>query len=194
MLYTYGYMFKGRLGIKQYWLGTLLLLVFYILTSSLLAATFFLVILPLFTTAGAPGGLLGALLFVTLGSFLAFVIPGLIILPFSIGLHIRRLHDIGLSGWLWLVFPLTGWISNFLFPPYSYAADGSFALSPSGLTITAVLSLLLIVLMSWPSTKGPNKYGEPQVYPSLWAAIRGKKPVVETPAPPVPVVPATPAQ
>lgn len=60
------------------------------------------------------------------------VILGLILIPNTIILNIRRIHDINLSGW-WLLLGLIPYVGNIL---------------------------VWLVLLFWPGTKGENKFGE----------------------------------
>lgn len=80
-------------------------------------------------------------------------------IPYLFSMQIKRLHDLNLNGWLWIInfLPLfflkqmfslsdltqpsmTFWISNF---------------------VSLVSSLFSLYVSIWPGTKGPNKYGEP---------------------------------
>lgn len=77
-------------------------------------------------------------------------------------LIIRRLHDIGLSGW-WLALMASGEVIN------SVALGTGLAGSPTALTlfgqIAALLALAgglsLIPLALWPGQAGANRYGPP---------------------------------
>ena len=78
-------------------------------------------------------------------------------LPFGIGFllfMIRRLHDIGLSGW---IAPMINFGSTIL----TYAFKG--VLPPAAVGVAALLMLLaiLIGLGAWPGTAGDNAYGPP---------------------------------
>src|SRR5215469_5885885 len=79
-------------------------------------------------------------------------------LPYLLSLQIRRLHDLSLSGWLWIVnfLPLF-----FIKSMYSLAAlthpDMWFWLGNFVSLITGCFSIYVSV---WPGTKETNKYGE----------------------------------
>jgi uncharacterized membrane protein YhaH (DUF805 family) len=181
-------MFKGRLGVGQYWLSVLIMTVIQIVLSVGAVAFYVLVIIPAVVDPREGFGLLAALGMLAYIPFVA-IIPLLPFLPFVIGLQVRRLHDINLSGWWWLVMMIVSSLVSYIFPLQN-VSDAGAELSLVGIAVTLVVGVGFIVLMSWPGTKGPNKYGEPYRYPSLWAAICGKKIVLEMPMPPVPATPA----
>ena len=80
-------------------------------------------------------------------------------IPYLFSLQIRRLHDLGLNGWLWTI--------NFV-PFISLAAfsPGVNIFSPPlWLNIINVISLIFslfpMYVSLWPGTVGVNKYGDP---------------------------------
>src|SRR6266568_1275190 len=93
-------------------------------------------------------------LWTTLG-ILFFVIS----LPFVLSLQIRRLHDLNLSGWWWMV--------NFgsLLPLYGVFSSGITLTQPGTFfwiseTVGLIASCFSLYVSLWPGTKGPNKYGD----------------------------------
>lgn len=104
----------------------------------------------------------------------AFFPLGLLVTPFAVGftivfsilafiayaaLHVRRLHDIGLSGlWFFLILAasIAGRPDEFVdkFTFLNYPPDTTIAIIARALWLIATLALILI-----PGTKGPNKYG-----------------------------------
>lgn len=163
-------MFKGRIGVGQYWLGLLLLLLLTAVAAGILAALYYLLLLPLFLEATGAG--LGTTILLGIGGMLIPAIPVLIMLPYGIGLHIRRFHDMGLTGWMYLVLAVISYLVTRFFPILDPVTS---EFSSGGLVVSLVLLIAGIVIMSWPGTKGPNKYGEPFRYASLRSAVRGKK-------------------
>ena len=79
-------------------------------------------------------------------------------LPYLLSLQIRRLHDLNINGWLWII--------NFL--PLLFLkqlASPDELLHPDVLFLIGILVSLATILFSfyvslWPGTNGPNKYGE----------------------------------
>ena len=89
-------------------------------------------------------------------SILQLIISIGLIIP-SIGVYVRRLHDIGLSGW-WCFIPL---LALFLMVIGSVLIKASVALVIAGLLALAGISGLVftIVVPFIPSQKEENKYG-----------------------------------
>jgi uncharacterized membrane protein YhaH (DUF805 family) len=71
--------------------------------------------------------------------FLVSVIPG-------VAVQVRRLHDLGVSGWWYLAFVVAG--------PLLERLPGA------GSGLNSLLSLGWLVWMFMPGTKGPNRYGD----------------------------------
>lgn len=91
------YNVDGRAGRKEYW-------IFQLINSIILSvfvSVFLVSIIPSIGYQEAPS----AFAFITLG--LAFVFSLIILVP-SITVTVRRLHDIGMSGWLYLVSLIPG--------------------------------------------------------------------------------------
>lgn len=90
-----------------------------------------------FSTSGAPGLLLGA------------VVLGLAILWMSIRVTVLRLHDVNLSGKWLLLSILPGFIAGITH-------------SPALMTFATLLSwLVFLVLLVWPGSSSDNDYGDP---------------------------------
>jgi len=78
-------------------------------------------------------------------------------IPYLFSLQVRRLHDLNLSGWLWIVtfvplfslfaLPLPG-VSN---PNQTWQVVAN--------TLSLIASLFSLYVTLWPGTKGQNKYG-----------------------------------
>jgi len=109
--------FKGRATRQEFWMFTLL---YMILVISLMVGTF----VGMFS-----GGAFGIVTLILVLLILALLIP-------SIAITVRRLHDIGRSGWWWLL--------NFV--PY-------------------VGGLVVVVMCCLPSQKGTNAYGANKLEP-----------------------------
>jgi uncharacterized membrane protein YhaH (DUF805 family) len=78
--------------------------------------------------------------------------------PYVFSLQIRRLHDLNLSGWFWIV--------NFgsLLPLYSMFTSGILTSKPNAFfwvseVIGLISSFFSLYVSLWPGTNGPNKYG-----------------------------------
>lgn len=71
--------------------------------------------------------------------FVASIIPW-------IALQVRRLHDLGVSGWWYLAYVAAGQLLDQV-PDF-------------GASLNSLLSLGWIVWMFFPGTRGPNKYGD----------------------------------
>lgn len=108
--------FNGRTPRKAYWMFTLLNVVFFFGFAMLMGAM----------SGMLPGSDLGTF-FIMIG---LLMLIGLALLVPIIAIHVRRLHDLGYSGWWYLIS----------FIPYL----GGFA---------------LLILMCLPSQEGSNKYG-----------------------------------
>jgi uncharacterized membrane protein YhaH (DUF805 family) len=80
-------------------------------------------------------------------------------IPYLFSLQIRRLHDLNLSGWLWIanLLPL---ISFYTTPiPGFYNPQPTVWFVP--LNVIALLANLFALYVTfWSGTKGPNKYGD----------------------------------
>jgi uncharacterized membrane protein YhaH (DUF805 family) len=163
-------MFKGRIGIGQYWLSSvvLVLIVLGLAIGIGLAVAF---AIPL--VMGSGGGIGSLFLIPMIASGLS-LIPAIIAVPYLWGLAVRRYHDIGLSAWFFVVSLILNAAAAFFLPVFTNPNDlGS--ISPVGTGVAAVLFVVQLAISLWPGTKGPNAYGEQTRYHTLWSAIRGKK-------------------
>ena len=80
-------------------------------------------------------------------------------LPYLLSLQIKRLHDLNLSGWLWLlnVVPLLFLKQMFSLTELTHP-DMIFFI---GNFVSLISALFSFYVTLWSGTKGPNKYGEP---------------------------------
>ena len=177
-------MSSGRINASQFWKSIFLWIIF---TSIIMSVFFFLVF---FSSTLLIFGLV--FLFAPL-QFASQMIPLLLLFP-GIGLLVRRFHDIGLPSWIVIPpFIIIGLIlyqnyiiiikniSYNLIHPYALLED-VIPLSTTKIAILLVLSVVGIYMASRQGTRGPNKYGEEAVYPSIWAAIWGRRnPVAPAP-------------
>jgi uncharacterized membrane protein YhaH (DUF805 family) len=135
--------FSGRSRRKEYWFfalfTTLVIMVLAAVMVGLLAASFQGLLQgsvnPIEAFGGAAWGGLALI-----GVFiLASIIPG-------VALQVRRLHDLGVSGWWYLAYVVIG---------------PALTLVPNvGDSFRGLISLGWIVWMFFPGTKGPNQYGD----------------------------------
>jgi uncharacterized membrane protein YhaH (DUF805 family) len=90
--------FKGRAARKEFWIFQL----YYVLGQFTLVSVSYL-FLPLPNLGSSPLALpLSPLAFDVVSGIILMIFLGLVIL--KIGVHIRRLHDINMSGWWYLLF------------------------------------------------------------------------------------------
>src|SRR3989344_8056100 len=169
-------MFNGRIGVADYWKSVLLLLLtnliigvggaflFGALGASILSQT----------SPSSMGGLFAGIIGVALLAFIPALIAGIFGFFVGLGLQIRRLHDLNLSGWIVLIFwVLTGAV-------YTFGGAGT---SPSGIpqyapwawALIGIGSLAWLAISLWPGKPDPNAYGAPVVYRTWWAALIGDK-------------------
>lgn len=159
--------FSGRIGVAQFWSATGLLTLIYALLFAIIQVT----ATPLFSIAGgvsfrsvpdlavAP---METLLLLAVGAAL-IVMPLIFFAVLGIGLQVRRFHDYGLSGVVW--FGIS--IAEIVLLVVAYGNPLYF------LTAVALLALLNIGLLSWPSAEEENVYGEPVDYVSPCAGLLG---------------------
>jgi uncharacterized membrane protein YhaH (DUF805 family) len=152
-------MFEGRIGVGQYWISSLILLI----------------------VAGAAGVLIFFGLPVPLGIILCLA-PVLIAGIPLYGLQIRRVHDLGISGYVITSIGVVVALLHQYFPIYTTTfntADMMFSTTkvfhPLGIVIQACTAIGFVVFVSLPGSKKANQFGEPTRYRSIWAAIRGVK-------------------
>lgn len=170
-------LFTGRIGIAQYWLSVLLLIALSIPFSIVIALLSFALSFAVISLAGIDlltGTFIGTAVTVVVSSIAMFII----MLPVY-GLLVRRYHDIGLSVWILVAFTIISWIVSFIFPIFTDSEDiASFSMT--NLIISAPFIIFGLAVTLWPGTKGLNKYGEQTKYKSIWSALWGKQPEVQT--------------
>jgi uncharacterized membrane protein YhaH (DUF805 family) len=170
-------LFKGRIGIRQYWKASLTLGLLCVGVSMLLTIMTIPILILVVKSLHGVNGILGVLSISAVLGVIAGGLPYLIALPFLIGLTVRRYHDFGLTGLILLGLAILNSIASIFFPILNRSgAHGivtASSLSPIGLAITVMLGIVSFVLISWPGTMGANKFGESIHYRSVWAAIRG---------------------
>ncbi len=114
--------FSGRTSRKEFWMFQLMMLLIVVVFFTLL--TVFGIGLASSGTENSSGTLFFALWFIPIALFmLAIIVP-------SIAIAVRRLHDIGRSGW-WYLISFVPWVGG----------------------------IIIIVLECLPSQKGTNKWG-----------------------------------
>src|SRR3989344_1144225 len=165
-------MFSGRISAAQYWKCALLLFILTLIATGVLVGGYYLLLLPMLLKSSGAG--LGTILLLSIGGMFLAIIPVLIILPYIIGLQVRRFHDMGLTGWAVLALFVVVWVVNFFLPAADYSGATAVIL-PIGAAVAVALSVVGIVIVSWPGTKGTNKYGLPVEYRSSLAALVGDK-------------------
>lgn len=141
--------FQGRINRLSFFLRIIALIV--IAFFSALAVGFFVGLL---TIGGAVGFILAMI--VVIGFVIAIWIA-------SLSLYVRRLHDMNLSGIWVLGYIVISLIIGGL--EVAVTVDPALAAqAPAVIMIRLVFNILVIIslllLLFWPGTKGPNKYGE----------------------------------
>lgn len=160
-------LFTGRIGVRQFWLSSLLALLTYGLAFLIVEVS----TVPLFSLVSgislfSPPDLAIApvrtLLLFGIGVSM-LVLPAIFFLVISVGLQVRRCHDYGISGVVWFTALLALVVSAYLLD----------RLTPLALVAVALALLIWLALLSWPGADEDNEHGSPVTYPSLWAALRG---------------------
>jgi uncharacterized membrane protein YhaH (DUF805 family) len=160
-------LFQGRVGVRQFWFGTLLALLLYGLAFILIEVS----AIPIFSLISgislfAPPDLATApirvLLLFGIGMSM-LILPALFFLIVSAGLQVRRCHDYGLSGSAWFMAVLAFLVGGYLLYKLTPLAAGAYGLS----------IILWLTLMSWPGSEDENLHGPKDVYPSVWGVLRG---------------------
>ena len=126
--------FSGRARRKEYWMFFLLVMIVQAVVSTIVSAAAIAALVPLIESLTYSSDPTNAIIAIIGAMASSFAIPGLIMLAVllpSLGVAVRRLHDIGKSG---------GWIFIYLVP---------FFIGP----------IWFIVLMATAGTVGPNQYG-----------------------------------
>jgi len=78
----------------------------------------------------------------------------IISLPYLLSVQIKRLHDLNLPGWLWILN-----VGPFFSNPFSL--DITSAQGMIILVFALVSTIFSFYTTLWPGTNGPNKYGDP---------------------------------
>ena len=144
-------MFQGRIGVVDYWKG----LGINVVISAALSATSSIL------TLAAP-----SLSFVPLLLGIIVAVASLLFGVAYVGLGVRRLHDLNLSGW-WLFAPIGIWLALFVLP-------NTFSLI--GMIVFALVNIGFFIYVSFtPGTKSLNKYGSLTKYNSWLDAFFGNK-------------------
>lgn len=140
--------FQGRLGVVDFWKSTIALSVFSLA--------------------------LGALLFLCLPIPYGFVfafLPVLVVVPFQLGLIVRRVHDFGMRGthFFVLLFGISV-VGSFFLWSLSEVIEGK-AVDQFGIALDILLKIFFILLLSRTGTRGTNQFGEHSRYKSITAAV-----------------------
>jgi len=139
--------FERRMGRLAFLLG----LIYALAPLIILVLILFVVRFALASNNGAITSLNALSAIVNIISLLVGIVSVIIIIPLYIfsytSSHVRRLHDVNLSGWLTLL----------VFVPF-------------------VNLLLFLYLLFAPGTEGPNKYGNPVNSYNYWVVLGLKKP------------------
>lgn len=120
-----------------------------------------------------------AILFIFIANLILFIFDGLVVKPAigfellgilfqlfilvpSMALGFRRLHDVGMSGSLYVLNLVSSFIMGFFsgLMPYAYQSPIVVGLFIISIFSTLALSIVLIVFACKPSQAGTNKYGE----------------------------------
>ncbi len=140
--------FQGRLGVGDYWKSTIALSVFSLT--------------------------LGVLVFLCLPipySFVFAFLPALVVVPFQLGLIVRRVHDFGMRGTHFFILLFGISLVTSFFPwSVSEIIEGKIV-HPFGIALEVVITIFFIVLLSRTGTKGANRFGERLRYESITAAV-----------------------
>ncbi|HWY78969.1 MAG TPA: DUF805 domain-containing protein [Candidatus Sulfotelmatobacter sp.] len=79
-------------------------------------------------------------------------------LPYLFSLQIKRLHDLNLNGWLWMLNLMP--LASFFVAPFSQINSTNEILIITANFLSIVGSFFSIYVSFWPGTIGPNKYGD----------------------------------
>ncbi len=172
-------MFQGRIGVAQYW-QSILLVLFLNFLAIIIILSIMVVLITVFLLKSVPSLAESAGLLVLL-PFLAPIPIGIVSavsLPFLLGIQIRRLHDINVTGWICagilVINVVANWALAYLSPFIMYSGiskTGSFSLFL--VIVVIVLNIIYFALSFVPGTKGVNKFGEQVRYTSIWRSIKG---------------------
>jgi uncharacterized membrane protein YhaH (DUF805 family) len=82
-------------------------------------------------------------------------------LPYLLSIQIRRLHDLNLNGWLWVINFLPLLFLKQMFSLSDLTHPGTLFWIAN--FVSLVSGIFSIYVSLWPGTNGPNKYGEPPI-------------------------------
>ena len=102
-------------------------------------------------------------------SLMVLVISWALIAIVQLPLHVRRLHDVDLSGW-WLLVPVA--LTGVLHVTAIVALEPYILFSRGGLIVALPYALTCAAGFVWPGHRGSNRYGAP-VSNSTWVNISG---------------------
>ncbi len=165
-------MFTGRIGVADYWKSVLLLLLVEIVVAvggGFLFGAFGASLLGQTTPASISGILVGAIGAVLL-AFIPALLAGIFALIVGLGLQVRRLHDLGFSGWF---VPLL-WLLGFV-PYLGKTGPGPLDFALWVWPYLAIAGVIGLGITLWPGKPDVNKYGQQMKYRSWWAAAIGDK-------------------
>ena len=148
-------MFEGGVGVADYWKG---ICIGFAINASLFLLNLILRIVP--SSFFVP-----AFIF-----YLILVLPYLVFAVASLGLTVRRLHDLNLSGW-WSLIPLMFYIFR-LTPETFLSMSVLYHLLP---VYTLVFIGFFIYFSFFPGKPINNKFGSPMKYSSWLNAYLGNK-------------------
>lgn len=124
----------GRSSRREFWMFTLLNFIVVASYVTLIAMMFGF---SSFAPENLQAGLLGGSMVIMLVLLVPFYLWAIITFPAMLAVTIRRFHDLSLSGWLYVLFAVLGFI------PF----------------VNILSSLGLLVMMCIKGTDGTNKYG-----------------------------------
>jgi uncharacterized membrane protein YhaH (DUF805 family) len=160
-------MFGTRIGVKQFWIASALSFAVFSIFFLLLEVT----VLPLFTILSGVSFLalpdlalapIRTVLLVGIGSAL-LIVPFVFFFILVLGLHLRRFHDLGLSGTVWCSAVLAAFVIGLIAAHHPMIAEYGFVLSV----------LLYVGILSIPGSPDENMYGETLTYGSVWGSMIG---------------------
>jgi len=168
-------MFNGRIGVADYWKAVLVFVIILLVVGIGGGVIFLFIGSALLKTLPITGigGIFAALFGVFIFAAIPMVVMSIVGLVWSVGLQIRRLHDLGLSGWIVLGL----WIINGIIFIFGRTGTGTglAIYAPWALAMMAIFGIIGLGIMLWPGKPEPNSYGAPVAYRSWWAALMGDK-------------------
>jgi uncharacterized membrane protein YhaH (DUF805 family) len=126
----------GRSSRREYWMFVLFNLIVLVVFAALFFA--FAGGAASLDPSNLGGAMIGAGMGLLLLLFIPFYIWALVTAAASLAVTVRRFHDLNLSGWIYVLFIVLGFI------PF----------------VNLLSFIALVVMMCLRGTQGPNKYGE----------------------------------